>query len=64
MPKAEWTKEATSCLIDLWEENIDELRGVRKNSHIFNEMADKLGMPGLTAAGVRNKVENLTKKYR
>ncbi|XP_041450633.1 uncharacterized protein LOC111078541 [Drosophila obscura] len=56
-----------NLLIDLWQENIDDLRGVRKNSHVYMEMAQTMKEGCDLDVGwteVRTKVENLTKKYR
>jgi len=53
-------------LIDIWQENIEELRGARKNVHIYMEMAQTLMEAGFDVSykDVRTKIENLTKKYR
>jgi len=53
-------------LIDIWQENIEELRGARKNVHIYMEMAQTLMEAGFDVSykDVRTKIENLTKMYR
>ncbi|XP_041450140.1 uncharacterized protein LOC121404551 [Drosophila obscura] len=65
--RVKWTTEMENLLIDLWQENIDDLRGVRKNSHVYMEMAQTMKEGCDLDVGwteVRTKVENLTKKYR
>ncbi|XP_075167576.1 myb/SANT-like DNA-binding domain-containing protein 1 [Haematobia irritans] len=49
----------------MWEEYIDDLRGTRKNSHVYQEMAKKLEDVGFKGAwtDVRTKLDNLTRKY-
>ncbi|XP_041451311.1 myb/SANT-like DNA-binding domain-containing protein 1 isoform X2 [Drosophila obscura] len=65
--RVKWTTEMENLLIDLWQEKIDDLRGVRKNSHVYMEMAQTMKEGcGLDVGWteVRTKVENLTKKHR
>lgn len=52
--------------LDLWEEKIEELRGSRKNSHVYQEMAAALQNAGFngTWTDIRTKVDNLTRKYK
>ncbi|XP_070855249.1 uncharacterized protein [Drosophila suzukii] len=59
-------KQMEVLLIDIWQENIEELRGARKNVHIYMEMAQTLMEAGfdVSCKDVRTKIENLTKKYR
>ncbi|KAL7725834.1 hypothetical protein ACLKA6_015916 [Drosophila palustris] len=40
--RVKWSVDHEITLIDLWEEKIGELRGNRKNSHIYMEMAEEL----------------------
>ncbi|XP_041452258.1 uncharacterized protein LOC111077877 isoform X1 [Drosophila obscura] len=64
--RVKWITEMENLLIDLWQENIDDLRGVRKNSHVYMEMAQTMKEGCDLDVGwteVRTKVENLTKKY-
>ncbi|XP_022232114.2 trihelix transcription factor ASIL1-like [Drosophila obscura] len=56
-----WTPAALLTLLDQWEENGV---GVRKNSHIYKEIADVLNEFGPSHVEVKNKLENLTRKYR
>ncbi|XP_070854802.1 uncharacterized protein [Drosophila suzukii] len=64
--KLRWTKQMEVLLIDIWQENIEELRGARKNVHIYMEMAQTLMEAGFDVSykDVRTKIENLTKMYR
>ncbi|XP_037731413.1 uncharacterized protein LOC119562327 [Drosophila subpulchrella] len=61
-----WTTRMEVLLIDIWQENIVQLRGARKNVHIYMEMATTLMETGLDVSykDVRTKTENLTKKHR
>ncbi|XP_034475533.1 uncharacterized protein LOC117782622 [Drosophila innubila] len=53
-------------VVDLWGECIADLRGTRKNSHVFMEMAEKLKSAGFsgTWSDVRTTIDNLTRKYK
>ena len=53
-------------LLEVWGEKIADLRGTRKNSHVYAEMADQLQKSGVDvdADGVRLKTKNFTAKYR
>jgi len=52
-------------LIDIWQENIGELRGARKNVHIYMEIANTLMETVFDGSykDLRTKIEILTKKY-
>ncbi|XP_044315303.1 uncharacterized protein LOC123037682 [Drosophila rhopaloa] len=64
--KLRWTVQMELLLIDIWQENIDQLRGVRKNVHVYMEMAQSLMEAGFDVSykDVRTKIENMTKKYK
>jgi len=53
-------------LIDIWQKNIEQLRGARKNVHVYMEMTQSLMEAGLDVCykDVQTKIENLTKMYR
>jgi len=53
-------------VVDLWGDCIGDLRGTRKNFHVFMEMAEKLKSAGFigTWSDVRTKIDNLTRKYK
>lgn len=62
-----WTTEQTDMLLDLWEEKIEELRGSRKNSDVYKEMAAAMQKnAGFNGAwtDVRTKLDNVTRKYK
>lgn len=61
-----WNAEQENILISMWEERIEQLRGTRKNSHIFSEMAYEFKERGhcFSATEIKIKIHNLTNKYR
>ncbi|XP_037942350.1 uncharacterized protein LOC119675234 [Teleopsis dalmanni] len=61
-----WPLEAENILCELWEEDIENLRGNRRNSHIYKEFQQKLSLRGMEVSvkGISNKINNLTSKYR
>lgn len=61
-----WTVHTENVFVELWGEKMDELRGKRKNSHIYKEMAAELAKNGLEISPeeVKAKITNLTVKFR
>ncbi|XP_017468996.1 PREDICTED: myoneurin-like isoform X3 [Rhagoletis zephyria] len=61
-----WNSRAEACFVELWGEKVDELRGARKNTHVYQEMSSELAKQGcfLSAQDVKYKIANLTAKYR
>ncbi|XP_020801920.1 uncharacterized protein LOC110178958 [Drosophila serrata] len=61
-----WSKEMEQLVVDLWEEYIDDYFGARKRRLIYKDMAERITAAGLAViwTDVRNKLENLTRKYR
>lgn len=61
-----WSVEAEELLLVLWSQNVDSLRGNRKNSTIVPKMAAKMEEMGYpyTAYEIKVKIHNLTNKYR
>ncbi|XP_046812561.1 uncharacterized protein LOC124421431 [Lucilia cuprina] len=61
-----WNDTAENLLLQIWEENIEHLRGNRKNSHVFQEMSKKMIDFGhsYTANEISIKIHNLSGKYR
>lgn len=55
-----------NMVLDLWEEKIEDLRGVRKNTHVYQEMAVKLQDANFPVCwtDVKTKIDNMTRKYR
>ncbi|XP_017138312.1 uncharacterized protein LOC108153050 [Drosophila miranda] len=64
--RVKWSAALESLLIDIWQEKIEDLRGPRKNSHVYMEMAESMKEAGLELGWgeIRKKLENMTKKYR
>ncbi|XP_067617113.1 uncharacterized protein [Eurosta solidaginis] len=62
----QWREGTEAVLIDIWRSKVGELRGVRKNSHIVEQMAVELEQLGVvyTPAEIKSKMHNLTSKYR
>lgn len=61
-----WTEPAEEVLMAMWEEKIVQLRGNRKNQHIYAEIAAELEKNGFraSASDVKSKIHNLTARYR
>ncbi|XP_022231268.2 uncharacterized protein LOC111080119 [Drosophila obscura] len=53
-----------NLLIDVWQEKIDDIRGPRKNSHIYIAHSMKEAGLDMEWPEDRSKIENLTKKYK
>ncbi|XP_015042392.2 uncharacterized protein [Drosophila pseudoobscura] len=64
--RVKWSAALEKLLIDLWQEKIEDLRGPRKNSHVYMEMAESMKEAGIELGWgeIRTKLENMTKKYR
>jgi len=54
---------AVESLFELWEDNLEGLRGERKNTHIYKEISEKLKDFGPSHMEVKNKMENMVKRY-
>ncbi|XP_036341027.1 uncharacterized protein LOC118750414 [Rhagoletis pomonella] len=50
----------------LWQQKVDDLRGPRKNSHVYQEMAAEMQMQeyDVNSSSVKIKIDNLTAEYR
>ncbi|XP_070072213.1 uncharacterized protein [Drosophila takahashii] len=59
-----WPNEAVLTLFDLWPDNMYGFRGVQKNTHIYKDMANSLKDFGRSHVEVKQKMENIKKKYR
>ncbi|SPP77230.1 Hypothetical predicted protein [Drosophila guanche] len=60
-----WSSEATNRLLQLWEENLNQFRGKKKNKEIYKEMQRQMldcGAP--SQVEINSKMDNLTRKYR
>ncbi|XP_075170558.1 uncharacterized protein LOC142242991 [Haematobia irritans] len=64
--KTYWAGDAEACLLHVWRENSEKLRGARKNSHIFEEMAQQMNQFGhhFSKEEVKIKIHNWSNKYR
>lgn len=61
-----WSEGETHIFIDIWGENIENLRKAKRNGHIMVEMVCKLAELNINVntTEVLNKINNLTKRYR
>ncbi|XP_036320801.1 wiskott-Aldrich syndrome protein family member 2-like [Rhagoletis pomonella] len=61
-----WAEDGEVAILDLWEERVADLRGARKNGHIYAEMANELAKLGhnYSARDVQVKLANFTQRYR
>lgn len=59
-----WTPKSTNVFLELWEKNIKDFRGKRKNSLIHVEMAHEMREFGVSHREIKSKIENMTKKQR
>ncbi|KAH8315650.1 hypothetical protein KR059_007003 [Drosophila kikkawai] len=66
LSRLRWSMEMEYLIVDLWEENIDDYYGPRKRTLVYKDIADRITAEGLEVSwtDVRNKIENLTRKYR
>ncbi|KAH6920161.1 hypothetical protein HPB50_028851 [Hyalomma asiaticum] len=68
--RVNWYVSTTEALIRLWEDNLSALRSNSRNARIYEEMARDLnarlpaGEVPFTTKQVRQKLENLNKRYR
>jgi len=64
--RVQWADEAEAMLLELWQDNIEGLRGVHRNGHIYAKMAEELKNIGhaFDAKEVKIKIHNLTARYR
>lgn len=59
-----WTPKSTNLFLDLWEKNLKDVRGIRKNSHIHREMAEQMREYGPSPREIKTKIDNMSRKYR
>lgn len=64
--KIAWSAQTESLLCDIWAEKNEELRGVRKNMHVYAEMCQQLFLQGFecTIDELKTKLHNLSTKYK
>lgn len=63
---SKWEMGAEYALFDLWAEKMEELRSVRKNSHILMEISAEMKKRGFvyTVEELKTKMHNMTSRYR
>lgn len=61
-----WDDATILKLIDLWGEKLTELRSVKRNSHIYEDIAELIQTTDFIVSGkdVQIKIQNLTQRYR
>ncbi|XP_011199269.2 uncharacterized protein LOC105223289 [Bactrocera dorsalis] len=61
-----WTEGAELAILELWAEHVVELRGVRKNMHIYEKISEELIKLGYiyNAREVQVKLANFSQRYR
>ncbi|XP_011195191.2 uncharacterized protein LOC105220452 isoform X2 [Zeugodacus cucurbitae] len=59
-------KEEVELLLSLWTEKLPQLRGIKRNSHVYKDMSMEMAAKGFiySANEIRVKIHNLTNKYR
>ncbi|CAD7011440.1 unnamed protein product [Ceratitis capitata] len=64
--RRKWNLTEEQSFLDCWEGRAQDLRGCRKNSHIYKEMAVELTQAGIEVTGieVKFKMQNLISKYK
>lgn len=64
--KKRWSPEQIELLLELWAEKVPQLRGTRRNSHVFSEMKAELESRQcfVSAGEIKVRIHNLTSKYR
>lgn len=65
-PRQLWGEAETFVLIDLWEDRLADLRRQKRNSVVYDEIAEGLRQAGFERSRdqVHTKIENLGNKYR
>ncbi|XP_017469576.1 PREDICTED: uncharacterized protein LOC108361467 [Rhagoletis zephyria] len=61
-----WSEGAELAILELWEDRVGELRGLRKNAHVYAEKAADLAELGYihNASDVQVKLQNFSQRYR
>ncbi|XP_073819129.1 uncharacterized protein [Musca autumnalis] len=60
-----WSPAGEEFLLDLWEKNMDKLRGARKNSHVYANIVAEMASQGYiyTPDEIKNKLHNITSRF-
>lgn len=64
LSRFEWSPKSTNIFLDLWEKNLKEIRGPRKNSLIHKEMAEEMSEYGPSHREIKSKMDNMSRKFR
>lgn len=61
-----WPKDQIDLLLEAWEEKIQDLRGNRRNAHVLEEIRVLFKERNftVTTAEIKNRINNLTARYR
>ncbi|XP_011202273.2 uncharacterized protein LOC105225489 [Bactrocera dorsalis] len=61
-----WTEDSERLFLQLWRDNLDELRACKKNSHILMEIVVEMELQGFkySLIEMKTKMHNMTSKYR
>lgn len=64
LSRFQWSPKSTNIFLDLWEKNLKDLRGPRKNSSIHREMAEEMSEYGPSHKEIKSKMDNMSRKFR
>ncbi|XP_058455464.1 uncharacterized protein LOC131432904 [Malaya genurostris] len=61
-----WFSAQIQLLIEMWEDKINDLRGSRKNSHVYEEIKESFKPHNIDVSTkeIKNRIHNLTARYR
>ncbi|XP_037935563.1 uncharacterized protein LOC119669650 isoform X1 [Teleopsis dalmanni] len=61
-----WNTEEEQVLLELWEKKLPQLRGQKRNGHVYVEIADVMCQNNFdfNAAEIRHKIRNLMNRYK
>ncbi|XP_058826272.1 uncharacterized protein LOC131686126 [Topomyia yanbarensis] len=64
--KNRWSAACIDLLVELWADKIADLRGNRKNNHVYQEIRHELDKRGFTVGTdeIKVRIHNLTSKYK
>ncbi|XP_060665343.1 uncharacterized protein LOC132797598 [Drosophila nasuta] len=60
----DWSQEPTKMFLELWEENIPNLRAGKKRAQVHKEIALKMHMYKARKTEIKSKMDNMVKKYK
>ncbi|XP_065089197.1 myb/SANT-like DNA-binding domain-containing protein 1 [Ochlerotatus camptorhynchus] len=61
-----WSAPQVDLLLEAWEDKISDLRGTRKNTHVYEEIRKIFTEHGYSVSGedIKIRINNLTARYR